>query len=342
MATDTIPTLSPPARRREATPLGRRLWERAWREADRLRRSNPLTGVRLSPGQLGLRPPLFKLRHHRPRPMRVPGGYYRIDAPHDGPSIALVTPSFNQAKFLGRTIESVLAQGYGRLEYFVQDGGSNDGSVDVLRRYDGRIGWISEKDQGQADAINRGFRRMTGEVMGWLNSDDVLLPGTLAYVARFFAENPDVDVIYGHRVLIDQDDAEIGRWVVPPHDGDTLRWVDTVPQETMFWRRRIWERVGGGVDASFQFAMDWDLILRFLDAGATFVRVPRFLGGFRVHQDQKTLSRAADLGRPEIRKLRERTLGRVPTKSQIARRMSGYLATHLLLHAGYRLGLVRY
>ncbi|HEX6985763.1 MAG TPA: glycosyltransferase family 2 protein [Planctomycetaceae bacterium] len=338
MATDTLPTLP---RERGSVPRPRSLWERVWQEADRLRRSNPLTGVRLSPGQLGLRPPLFKLRHHRPRTLRIPGRYHRIDAPHDGPSIAIVTPSYNQARFLGRTIESVLSQGYPRLEYFVQDGGSGDGSTDVLRRYDGRLGWVSERDKGQADAINRGFARTAGEVMAWLNSDDLLLPGTLAYVGRFFAENPGVDVIYGHRVLIDQDDREIGRWVVPPHDGDALRWVDTVPQETMFWRRRLWERVGG-IDASFQFAMDWDLILRFLDADAKFVRVPRFLGAFRVHQDQKTLSRAADLGRPEIRKLRERTLGRVPTKSQIARRMSGYLATHLALHAGYRLGLIRY
>ena len=341
MATDTIPAVPPVVGPGQAQPLARRIWERAWREADRLRRSNPLTGARLTPGQLGLRPPLFKLRHHRPRPMRLPGVYYRVDAPHDGPTISIVTPSYNQAQYLGRTIESVLSQGYGRLEYFVQDGGSGDGSVDVLRGYAGRFGWVTEKDNGQADAINRAFRRTTGEVMAWLNSDDLLLPGTLAYVGRYFAENPEVDVIYGHRVLIDQDDAEIGRWVVPPHDGDTLRWVDTIPQETMFWRRRIWDRVGG-VDASFQFAMDWDLILRFLEAGARFVRVPRFLGAFRVHQDQKTLSRAADLGRPEIRKLRERTLGRVPTKSQIARRMSGYLATHLVLHAGYRLGIERY
>ena len=321
--------------------MARRVWYRACSEIDRVRRSNLLTGMRLSPGQLGLRPPLFKLRHHSPRQLSIPGRYRRVDAPHNGPTISIVTPSYNQAQFLERTIESVLTQGYERLEYFVQDGASNDGSADVLRRYDGRLGWVTEPDDGQADAINRGFARSGGEIMAWLNSDDMLLPGTLRYVGRFFAENPEVDVIYGHRVLIDQDDGEIGRWVVPPHDGETLRWVDTVPQETMFWRRRLWERVGG-VDASFQFAMDWDLILRFLEADATFVRVPRFLGAFRVHQDQKTLSRAADLGRPEIRKLRERTLGRVPSKTQIARRLSGYLATHLMLHAGYRLGIVRY
>ncbi len=142
-------------------------------------------------------------------------------------------------------------------------------------------------------------------------------------------------------MLIDQDDNEIGRWVVPPHSSETLRWVDTIPQETMFWRRSLYDKVGG-VDPSFQFAMDWDLILRFIEANARFVRVPRFLGAFRVHQDQKTLARAADLGLPEIKKLRRRTLGRVPTKPQIARHIAGYLAQHLVLHAGYRLGIVRY
>lgn len=340
MASDTLPTLSN-SPRATSQPASPRLWDRVFREIDRLRRSGPWNARRLSPGRLGLRPPLFKLRHHRPRPLNIPGRYCRIDAPHDGPSISIVTPSYNQAQFLGRTIDSVLSQGYPRLEYVVRDGGSTDNSTDVLRRYDGRLTWVSERDDGQSDAINRGFLDSTGEVMAWLNSDDMLLPGTLAYVARFFAENPQVDVVYGHRVLIDQNDNEIGRWVVPPHDGDTLRWVDTVPQETMFWRRSLWERVGG-IDASFQFAMDWDLILRFLEADAKFVRLPRFLGAFRVHQDQKTLARAADLGRPEIRRLRERTLGHDPSKPQIAHRISGYLATHLILHTGYRLGLVRY
>ncbi|MDQ3332124.1 MAG: glycosyltransferase [Planctomycetota bacterium] len=310
-------------------------------EIDRLRRANPLAGVRLTPGQLGLRPPLFKLRHHAPRPFHIPGRYYRIDNAHDGPTISIVTPSYNQARFLGRTIDSILSQGYAKLEYFVQDGGSNDGSADVLKSYGDRFGWVSQRDKGQADAIRTGFARINGDVMGWLNSDDMLLPGTLNYVGRYFAEHPEVDVIYGHRVLIDQDDNEIGRWVVPPHNSETLRWVDTIPQETMFWRRSLYDKVGG-VDASFQFAMDWDLILRFIEADAKFVRVPRFLGAFRVHQDQKTLARAADLGLPEIKKLRQRTLGRVPTKPQIARHLSGYLAQHLVLHAGYRLGLVRY
>src|SRR5262249_23541680 len=143
-------------------------------------------------------------------------------------------------------------------------------------------------DEGQTQAINLGFQHTSGEIMAYLNSDDLLLPGSLAYVAGYMAAHPEVDVVYGHRILIDECDDEVARWVLPRHDDRVLTWANFVPQETLFWRRRIWERVGGTLDASFQFAMDWDLILRFREAGARFVRLPRFLGAFRVHARQKT------------------------------------------------------
>ena len=319
-------------------PAPRGLWGRMW---DQWHPYNALAGLGVTPSRLGIRPPIFCLRQYRPKPLRVPGQYTRGPAITDGPTISIVTPSFNQANYLGRTIESILSQGYAPLEYIVQDGGSTDRSREVLSAYGERLQWISAPDGGQSDAINRGFARAQGEVMAWLNSDDLLLPGTLAYVARFFRDNPGVDVVYGHRILIDEHDREIGRWILPPHQNHSQRWVDTIPQETMFWRRSLWEKVGG-LDADFQFAMDWDLILRFIEAGATFVRLPRFLGAFRVHATQKTLARAADVGRPEIRSLRERTLGCDPPKMQIARQISGYLARHVVLHTGYRLGLIRY
>jgi glycosyltransferase involved in cell wall biosynthesis len=167
----------------------------------------------------------------------------------------------NQARFLGRTINSVIDQNYPALAYHVQDGGSIDGSLDVLRSYGGRIGWSSEVDTGQSSAINAGFRGVNGDIMGYLNSDDMLLPGSLAYVARMFTDRPDVDVVYSHRINIDEEDREIGRWILPPHDPEALRWADYLPQETMFWRRRVWERAGP-FDESLQFAMDWDFILR--------------------------------------------------------------------------------
>jgi hypothetical protein len=143
-------------------------------------------------------------------------------------------------------------------------------------------------------------------------------------------------------VLIDEANREIGRWVLPLHDDRALSWADYVPQETLFWRRRIWERVGARLDESFQFAMDWDLLLRFRDSGARFVRLPRFLGAFRVHPDQKSTSRIADLGAAEMARLRERIHGRPVSTREIAQALRGYHVRHLACQQLYRLGVLRY
>src|SRR5262249_48261278 len=166
--------------------------------------------------------------------------------------------------------------------------------------------------------------------------------GALAYVANSFLSHPDVDVVYGHRVLINENDQEGGRWVLPRHDDRVLTWADFVPQETLFWRRRIWERVGASLDENFQFAMDWDLILRFRDAGARFVRLPRFLGAFRYHSQQKTCSQLASRGLAEMNRLRQRCHGRSVKVSEIAPRLSGYYLRHVVYHWLYQLGLLRY
>jgi len=285
---------------------------------------------------LGLRPKLGRLTLHAPRPVRVPGRYARTRAPDPAPTISLVTPVRNQAHMIGTTIESVLDQAYPALEYVVQDGASDDGTADRAGAYADRLaGVVSESDSGQADAINKGFARTTGEIMAWLNGDDLLLPGALAYAARVFARRPDIDAIYGHRVLIDDRGDEIGRWVLPGHDPEALRWADYVPQETLFWRRSLWDRVGG-VDDSFRFAMDWDLLLRFVDAGARFACVPRFLGAFRVHEAQKTSCAIEDLGMREMRRLRERTFGRVPDDLEIAAALEPFMAKHLIADTLYR------
>ena len=178
--------------------------------------------------------------------------------------MTIVTPSYNQAAFLDRTIESVISQAYPRLAYAVVDGGSTDGSKELLEKYRSRLAYaVSEPDEGQAHAIVKGFCNTEGEIMAYLNSDDCLMPGALRYVGRYFQEHPRVDVVYGHRVIIDPDGLEIGRWVIPPHDTECVRRFDYVPQETLFWRRRCYEEVGG-IDARFHFAMDWDLILKFM------------------------------------------------------------------------------
>ena len=129
-------------------------------------------------------------------------------------------------------------------------------------------------------------------------------------MTEYFAQHPEVDVVYGHRVCIDLNDQEIGRWIMPPHNEQVLTWADYVPQETMFWRREIWERSGGYLDESFQFALDWDLLLRFQDSGAKIVRLPRFLGAFRIHPAQKTAAWYHDVGLKEMDRLRQRCPGR--------------------------------
>lgn len=257
----------------------------------------------------------------------------------DLPHIALVTPSFNQAKFIGQTINSVREQQYPNLHYVIQDACSKDGTAGVLMSYkDAGFDIHIEQDQGQADALNRGFERTSADIMGYLNSDDLLLPGTLHLVAQYFQDNPDVDVIYGNRLIIDEQGAEVGRWILPRHDADVLRFVDYVPQESMFWRRRVWTRVGEKFDASLQFAMDWDLLLRFLDAGASFHHVPELFGIFRVHGRQKSQASFLTRGVEEMATLRTRYGDKKLSRLQKLRLHAHYLCLHVKADAAWLAG----
>jgi glycosyltransferase involved in cell wall biosynthesis len=283
--------------------------------------------------QKWLAPRIGTLRQHRPRKLLLPSSYFQVRPPDTPPTIALVTPSFEQGRFLERTIRSVLQQNYPALEYVVQDGGSSDESMEVIRRYADRLfAWGSEPDEGQADAINRGFAQTSGEIMGWLNSDDLLLPGSLAYIADYFARHPDVDVVYGDRILIDEDDREIGAWILPAHDDDILRLTDYVPQETLFWRRRAWDAAGSVLDLTYEFAADWDLLLRLQETSARMMHVPRFLGAFRVHQAQKSQAQRM-VGDDEVERLLRRTHDGTVKSPHAATLLRPYLRRHLLLHA---------
>lgn len=265
------------------------------------------------------------LRQYEPRPMmveRFPA--HATQGMGDSlPLVSIVTPSFQQAAFIERTMRSVLDQDYPRLEYRIMDGGSTDGSVGLIERcsHPKFMGWRSERDSGPASAINKGFAQSGGDIMGWLNSDDVLMPGTVRYVADYFASHPEIDVVYGHRVIIDERDWEVGRWVLPRHEGAMQLWADYVPQETLFWRRSLWDRIGGSLDESYKFAFDWDLILRFQKVGARFVRLPRFMGCFRVHDAQKSSAEISSVGMAEMARLRERELGGLFTEHRLARRV---------------------
>jgi GT2 family glycosyltransferase len=291
----------------------------------------PLVSRAIAAARAGLGTKLFRFHTEPPRSLAPPAGG-PPPLPPDPPRISIVTPSLDHGRFLERTIRSVVEQDYPALEYVVRDGGSRDGTVEILERWAPCLAsWESAPDDGQAEAINRGFSRSTGDVLGWLNSDDLLLPGSLATVAAYFAARPEIDVVYGHRLLIDAEDRVIGRWVLPRHDDRLLAWVDYVPQETLFWRRRIWERVGSALDPTFHFALDWDLLLRFREAGARFARIPRFLGAFRVTAEQKSSRDLLTTGRLEMDRLRLRALGTLPTDGEIRRVLRPYLARHWVL-----------
>lgn len=272
---------------------------------------------------------LGRLRVYSPRPLVLPADHTGESDGEPSLRIALVTPVLNQVQFIEAAIRSVESQRYGKLDYVVKDGGSADGTLERARQVCGDVGRVlSCPDSGLAQALNQGFATVHGDVLGWLNGDDVLLPGALRYVARFLGDHPEIDVVYGHRIVIDENGAEIGRWLLPPHDGRVLSYADYVPQETLFWRRTLWDRVGARIDESFRFAVDWDLLIRFREAGARFVRLPRFLGAFRAHAAQKSVREMADLGAAEKARIWMRTLGHLPSRWELARGTAAYLGRH--------------
>jgi glycosyltransferase involved in cell wall biosynthesis len=254
------------------------------------------------------------LRQYEPRPIR----WDSLPKPRlpesQLPRIGIVTPSLNQADYLEPALRSVLDQDYPKFDYVVQDGGSTDASPEIVARHASRLAyWETVPDRGQTEAISKGFARIADRLrpddgMAWLNSDDLLAPGALRYIGEYLTDHPGVDAIYGHRLIIDEQAREIGRWILPRHDARVIGWVDYVPQETLFWRKRAWDRVGG-LDSTFQFAMDWDLLARFTQAGLRIVRLPRFLGGFRVHKNQKTSLHIHSTGAEEMARIRTRFHG---------------------------------
>jgi glycosyltransferase involved in cell wall biosynthesis len=209
------------------------------------------------------------------------------------PKISLVTPVFNSARYIEQTIRSVLSQNYPNLEYFIIDGGSTDGSVDIIRKYESQIsGWLSEPDKGMYDAINKGFSRTTGEVMGWISATDMFQVGGLRVVGSVFRDLPDVEWITGRRAFFSDDGATIR--IDPLMRWSRLRFLlgasnRHIQQESTFWRRSLWEKAGGYVDASSRIASDFELWIRFF-RHARLHSVDTIIGGFREHPDSGCLS----------------------------------------------------
>lgn len=219
------------------------------------------------------------------------------------PLISVVTPSYNQGAFIEQTIRSVLGQDYPNVEYIIIDGGSSDDTVDIINRYESRLAyWISEKDQGAADAIAKGFRKATGTILAYLNSDDLYLPGALDAVARAMNQ-PGVDVVYGNIFWIDSTGTIIGdRRQTPFNRRGYLFGASDLMQPATFWTREIYEK-SGGIDPSFRFAFDTDLFFRFAIENARFRRVRRHLASFRIHPQSKS-SNEFDLCANELARLR--------------------------------------
>ena len=205
------------------------------------------------------------------------------------PKISIVTPSFNQGQFLEETLCSVLDQKYSNLEYIVIDGGSNDQSLDVIRKYERHLAyWESEKDRGQVHAINKGLARATGDIFAYINSDDIYLPGAFATVAEYFEANPAAEWVCGDTEMFGEGYArEVIKATVPKSAAHCLSWAYTAPQPGHFWKRQL---VGEGFDEAWRYDFDHDLYVRLLLAGHQCEYIPRTLAGYRLHAASKTVA----------------------------------------------------
>lgn len=206
------------------------------------------------------------------------------------PLVTIVTPSFNQAEYLEATIQSVLGQTYPHIEYIIMDGGSTDSSVDIIKKYEGRItSWVSEPDKGQTDAINKGFHRAKGGILAWLNSDDTYAtPHAVADAVNFLVANPEAAMVYADCNFIDEEGNVIGKFASRQTDYAKLRsgYVH-IPQQTMFFRAKYWQELGP-LDPSFYFAMDYDLWVRIAKHAPIKYLPGKTWANFRIHTSSKT------------------------------------------------------
>jgi glycosyltransferase involved in cell wall biosynthesis len=224
------------------------------------------------------------------------------------PLVSIVTPSFNQAQYLEDTIKSVLDLNYPNVEYIVIDGSSTDGSVEIIERYQDRISyWISEPDNGQTDAINKGFNLAHGEIYAWINSDDIYYPNAVSEAVEYLTRTPDVGMVYGDADFINSQGNRIGKFNAEQTSYKRLRRGGVyIPQQAAFWRATLWNQVAP-LDTSLYFAMDYDLWLR-LARISKIKYLPKLWAKFRLHDDAKTIS-ADDRCWPEMLRIHRRDGG---------------------------------
>lgn len=224
---------------------------------------------------------------------------------------SVITPSYNQGRFIGRTIDSVLGQGVD-LEYFVADGGSTDDTVDILRSYGNRLRFVSQSDDGQADGVNKGLAATHGEIICWLNSDDIYYPGALAKVGALLDAHPEVDFVYGKALHIGEHDEAQEAYYTEEFDFERLKEVCFLCQPAVFFRRSVVGRIGS-LNASLHYCMDYEYWLRAASRGCRFAHLPELLAGSRMYADNKTLSARVKV-HAEINDMFRQTFGRVPVR----------------------------
>jgi glycosyltransferase involved in cell wall biosynthesis len=222
--------------------------------------------------------------------------------------VSIVTPSYNQARFIEDTIRSVLSQDHPYIEYLVVDGGSTDHTTEIIRKYEDRVSWwVSERDQGQTDAINKGFARATGEILAWINSDDTYEPGAVSAALQYLVDHPQVGMVYGDCNYIDENGRLIGKFDSRPTSYRRIRQgYNHIPQQTMFFRADLWRQIGP-LDPSFHYAMDYDLWTR-ISARSEIRYVPQTWANFRLHTAGKTIM-ADDRFWPEMLRVHYRDGG---------------------------------
>ncbi|MBN1995821.1 MAG: glycosyltransferase [Anaerolineae bacterium] len=208
------------------------------------------------------------------------------------PLVTIVTPSFNQGQFIEETILSVKTQDYPAIEYLVIDGGSTDNTLDILEKHRNDFWWVSEPDQGQSDAINKGWARASGDILAFLNSDDTLMPGGVKAAVQFLIAHPEVDIVYGDINYIDEHSRVIQRYQAPAFDFARLLTEGCyIPQQSVFIRKAVFEKVGG-LDVNLYTSMDYDYWLQCVLAGCVMAYTPQTIGTWRFHSLAKVLAAA--------------------------------------------------
>ena len=254
----------------------------------------------------------------------APGPEQESEERNQWPRITLITPVRNSAHYIEQTIRSVICQQYPNLEYFIEDGGSTDGTLDIIRKYEDQLsGWSSQPDNGMYDALNRGFARSTGEVMGWISATDLLHTRSLFVVGSVFRALPSVEWITGRPTGFSEEGWPVGvnrslrRWSRWRFLAGSNRYIQ---QESTYWRRSLWERAGGQMDASRRGGSDFELWMRFFRY-ARLYSVNALIGGFRVHSDSLSL----DASR-EMHRIHDEIIAAELSAHALGRRLCGFSA----------------